>query len=136
MRIFYIVSIIILVLLIPISLYIVMNTHINGFGESPDNTITTNTANIDGDTNTTSTDTSNTSISSKDSSIEVIGSFKELPSTWGMIELSIVNGSETIKVKPGSIIKILLKITYMAKPKAPKYADIILGNSTGGKSFS
>ena len=62
--------------------------------------------------------------------IGAISSFKELPPTWGAIILKVLNNTESIRAKPGSIIKFLVEITYKAKSYAPKQAELVLSINT------
>jgi len=64
------------------------------------------------------------------STIGAISSFKELPPTWGAIILKVLNNTESIRAKPGSIIKFLVEITYKAKSYAPKQAELVLSINT------
>ena len=66
--------------------------------------------------------------------ITYIGSYEELPPDWGAVVIEIL-GNKTITAKPGDVIKVQIKLTYIAGNKAPLKAIVILNSKTNGLSF-
>ncbi|NPA99383.1 MAG: hypothetical protein GXO43_08390 [Crenarchaeota archaeon] len=128
---YILVSIIILAILITIPFI----TNTINTGENNKDAYNSSTTSISATTTSTTTSSSTpTSTRTLIGIINTIGSPKDLPPYWGSVIIKVYR--QHLVARPGEILKVPVKLTYIAGPQAPQKAVLLLGVKPDGMYYT